>query len=356
MKSFVRLALVAFFLLGGLLSSASAQNLPPIDVFAGYSYLNFDEPASVDTNSQRLGLNGGGGSILVGLFHHFGAEADFSGHRLSSCSGTTLDCSNFSYLFGPRYTFGDHSSKFSFFVHGLVGQDRLTLPDVSGVSLTDTSFAAGGGAGADYWLYRHVGIQIGPFDYIYTRHLQADGVPNQSNFQASGGIAFRFGGNLPQSEPKAPKAPKEAKAEPECKSHRSLIRPWHKTKCPPPEAQPTTAQPTTSQPAGQPSAAPGRQPVQPTVAVPGHGMGIPALGVSVAPQEFDGAKILGIVPGGVAEMASLHVGDLIKSVDGKPVRTPMELAAELLDKSGKVRIGIQRGDFATETVVILGTR
>jgi hypothetical protein len=55
-------------------------------------------------------------------------------------------------------------------------------------------------------------------------------------------------------------------------------------------------------------------------------------------------------------MASLKPGDLIKSVDGKAVRTPMELAAELSDKTGKVRIGILRGTFATETVIMLGTR
>ena len=53
-------------------------------------------------------------------------------------------------------------------------------------------------------------------------------------------------------------------------------------------------------------------------------------------------------------MSSLKVGDLIKSVDGKPVKTPMELAAELSDKTGKVRIGILRGDFATEVLVLVG--
>jgi PDZ domain-containing secreted protein len=55
-------------------------------------------------------------------------------------------------------------------------------------------------------------------------------------------------------------------------------------------------------------------------------------------------------------MASLKVGDLIKAVDDKVVRTPMELAAELSDKVGKVRISIQRGDFATETTILLGGR
>jgi PDZ domain-containing secreted protein len=52
-------------------------------------------------------------------------------------------------------------------------------------------------------------------------------------------------------------------------------------------------------------------------------------------------------------MASLHIGDLIKAVDGKAVRTPMELAAELSDKTGKVRITIQRGKVTTETELLL---
>jgi S1-C subfamily serine protease len=85
-----------------------------------------------------------------------------------------------------------------------------------------------------------------------------------------------------------------------------------------------------------------------------RGMSIPALGLVVAPQEFDGAKIVEVTSGGVAQMASLKPGDLIRSVDGKVVKTPMELAAELSDKTGKVRIGILRGDVAAETVVLLG--
>lgn len=87
-----------------------------------------------------------------------------------------------------------------------------------------------------------------------------------------------------------------------------------------------------------------------------RGLAIHSFGIVVAPQEFDGAKILQVEPGSIAEMASLKVGDMIKSVDGKVVRTPMELAAELSGKTGKVRIGIQRGDFATETVILLGAQ
>jgi hypothetical protein len=64
MEKLVRIALAAFFLLG----IASAQSLPSIDVFGGYSYLNLQLPQSVDTNSQRLNLNGGEGSVAVTFF------------------------------------------------------------------------------------------------------------------------------------------------------------------------------------------------------------------------------------------------------------------------------------------------
>jgi len=293
------------------------------------------------TSSQRLDLKGWEFSASVGLLHHLAAEADFSDHSLSNCGGSTVNCSNFSYMFGPRFTIGDRSSRITGFVHGLVGRDRMDLPE-SGLSVSDTSVAFAGGGGLDYWLFRHIGVQLGPVDYVYTHHLNSDAVSSQGSFRAAGGIAFRFGGEFPASEPKAPKEPKT-------ESHRSWKRPWHKTTSAPSESQPTTVS------SAPPRPAPSVQPAQP-LPTPSHGMAIHSLGVVVAPQEFDGAKILQIEPGGVAEMASLKAGDLIKSVDGKVVRTPMELAAELSDKIGKVRISIQRGDFATETVIMLGAR
>ncbi|HYW40105.1 MAG TPA: hypothetical protein VE957_18490 [Terriglobales bacterium] len=338
MKKLVHFALAALFLLG----IASAQNVPAIDVFGGYSYLNFDMPASFVTSAttQRLALNGWGFSASVGLFHHLAVEADVSGHQLNDCDGSTFNCSNFSYIFGPRFTLGDRSSRITAFVHGLVGRDRLDLP-VSPV-VSDMSVAVAAGAGLDYWFFRHVGVQLGPADYMYTRHLKDYAAPSQSNFRVSGGIVFRFGGEFPPSEPKPSKEPKA-----ESTSHRSWTRPWHKTTSAPSESQPRTV--ATNRPA-QPA-----QPAQP-LSVTSRGMSIASLGALFAPQEFDGAKIVEIVSGGVAEMASLKVGDLIKSVDGKAVRTPMELAAELSDKSGKVRIGILRGTWATETVILLGAR
>ena len=348
MRKLVYIALAALFLLG----ISSAQNKPAVDFFGGYSYLNFDLPANpnVGTASQRLAFNGWNASASVHLFSRLAVEADLSGHQLGNCEGSGLNCSNFSYMFGPRFTLGSRSGRITGFVHGLIGRDRLDSP-VSGVSVTDTSVAAAGGLGVDYWVFRHVGVQLGPGDFFYTNHLNADGLASQKSYRVSGGLAFRFGGELPPSEPKPPKEPK-AKSE----SHRSWTRPWHKSTSAPSEKQPSESQPSEAQPSTRAARKPVPPPASVPASAPSRGMPIRLLGIVAAPQEFDGARILSIEPGSVAEMASLHVGDLVKSVDGKAVRTPMELAAELADRTGKVRIGILRGDFATETVILLGAQ
>jgi hypothetical protein len=328
MKTLAHLALATLFVLT-LPVIASAQTLPAIDVFGGYSYLGLNIPASAETTSERLDFQGWDGSAAVGLFHHLSGEADFSGHKLSDCGGTSgLNCSNFSYLFGPRYNLGDRSKKVTGFVHALIGQDRATL-GLSGVSTTDTSVGFAGGAAVNYWVGRHIGVQLGPADYFYTHHLNIQGVPGQSSYRLSAGLVLRLGGELPPSEPRAAPSPAPAPAPKSSRKSRRARR----------ESEPAVAVP--SQPAG-------------VVNVPGKGLSISSIGAIVAPQEFDGAKVVEVVAGGVAEMASLKAGDLIKSVDGKAVRTPMELAAELSDKSGKVHVGMQRGDFQTETIILLG--
>jgi len=348
MKILVRFVLTSLF----LSTLAFGQSIP-VDFSAGYSYLNFTQPLSSQTPNEQLKLNGWDFSAAFFRFHHLSAEANISGHTLGSCAGnSSTTCNNLSYMFGPRYTHGDRSSRVTFYVHGLVGQDRATLlgeggNGITAPTVTDTSFAAAGGGGLDFWFMRHVGIQAGPFDYFYTNHLNNSGAPSQGSLRAAGGIAFRFGGDFPAKEPKAPKEP-EAEARP--KSHRSWKRPWHKTTTAGSEDQTAENRPA---PAHKPAPAPSSVPASTPATT--RGLAIHSLGVIVAPQEFDGAKVLQIEPGSVAEMASLKPGDMIKSVDGKTVRTPMELAAELADKTGKVRIGLQRGELTVETLVLLGT-
>jgi hypothetical protein len=314
MKKLVHFALAVIFTQG----LVAAQHVPVITAFGGYSYLNFNVPSNDITQfaSQQLSFNGYEFGGSVALLRGLGAEFNVAGHSLSNCGDTGENCTNFQYFVGPRYDITIPNTKITGFVHALIGQDRMTLPVAAGGTQSDTTVAFGGGGGIDYWVYPHIGVQLGPIDYIYTHHLNSENVPSQTAYRIAVGVAFRFGGDINEQ-------PKPAS---ESKSHRGGKN--------------------------QPPATVVYQP--PPATMTARGMSIPALGVVVAPQEFDGAKIVDVTSGGVAQMASLKPGDLIRSVDGKVVKTPMELAAELSDKTGKVRLGILRGDVAAETTVLLG--
>jgi S1-C subfamily serine protease len=85
-------------------------------------------------------------------------------------------------------------------------------------------------------------------------------------------------------------------------------------------------------------------------------MKIDALGVMVTTGRSEGAEITEVAPNGVAALAGLHPGDVINAVDGKAVKTPMELAAELSNRAAgdKVRLGYSlHGQWQSETVLVL---
>jgi len=87
---------------------------------------------------------------------------------------------------------------------------------------------------------------------------------------------------------------------------------------------------------------------------------IPALGIQVTTRDEGGTEIAEVASGSAAELANLHVGYVITSVDEKPVNTPMELTADLQNRTpgSQVRLGYMfhssaLGYFPKETVVIL---
>jgi len=86
----------------------------------------------------------------------------------------------------------------------------------------------------------------------------------------------------------------------------------------------------------------------------------PYLGVQTAadPVNPNGAQVQTVVPGGPAEKAGLRPGDLIKSLDGQPVRDPSDLSSAIdVKKPGdKVTLQIERNGLTQEIDATLGTR
>lgn len=286
---------VALFALFVLVPLASAQDFPRAEVYGGYSYLN------VDTNNitSRQSFNGWDASLSVNALKWIGGEGDFAGYykklnvaTLPGIGSIDLSTHGYAFLFGPKATYK------MVFVHALFGVDRLS-GSILGVSLgSQNSFSGAVGGGIEVPFSKHFAVR-GAADYAFTRHNIFGGSRvTQNNVRASAGIVYRFGFGG-----------------------------------------------TTSVASGS---------TKNTTRVPGRAsMPIPSLGISVSPpqQGIEGAEIVAIQPGSVAQMAVLHVGDLITSVNDKLVKTPMELAAALNGISGNVKLGY---GFRTETGWYIG--
>jgi len=83
------------------------------------------------------------------------------------------------------------------------------------------------------------------------------------------------------------------------------------------------------------------------------------LGVETQPTpQGTGAQIASLVPGGPAQSAALHVGDVIKSIDGKKIVDSTQLSTLVSAKTpgDQVAVVVDRGGVSRTVQVTLGTR
>jgi len=283
---------------------AFAQDVPRAEIFLGYSYINADTSGL----TSRLNMNGADVSFVANVNRWAGAETNFSTYyKKLNESGVQVSLRDFNILFGPRLHY-----KWAF-AHALVGLDDFGGSALGGSS---TNGAVGGavGGGAIFKISNHVGLEGGG-DYLFTRHnLVGGSALTQNHVRAVAGLVFTFGGSATSAERVTPPAPGPV--------YTPLSRP----------------------------------PQRPTPHATGAGIRIDALGIMVTLGRNAGAEITDEAPNGIATLAGLHPGDVINAVDGKLVKTPMELAAELANvpAGSKVRLGyLMHGAWQTETVVLL---
>jgi hypothetical protein len=256
---------------------------------------------NIDTNglTSRQSANGWEAAASGNFNRWFAVEFDVSGYYKTYSIPTIADVKvrDYSYVGGPRLNFRP------FFVHALLGGDHLS-GSAMGYSASQDGLAGAFGGGVQQKVSGPWSVRVSA-DYVFSRHNIFGGPSyTQNNFRAGVGIAYSFGSRSTRDH---------------AASHKASSAPEH--------------------PAS---------------------MSIPSLGIMVAPRNEGGAEIVDIASGSVAELANLHVGEVITSVDGKAVNSPMELAAALQNRASgsQVHLGYMfhtnaMGYFAKETVVIL---
>jgi len=176
-------ALVAFLLAVSLLGAA--QDYPRTELFGGYSYFHSS------FGGTGLNFNGGSGSFNANLTPWVGLTADF-GRYDNSHSG--VSSTNFTYLFGPQFTYRG-SDRFTPYFHILFGGSHLSSSFSTGISSSSDSsnaFALALGGGLDAKVSPHIAIRVAQIDYLLTK-FRDDEDNRQNNVRISAGIVFRWG-------------------------------------------------------------------------------------------------------------------------------------------------------------------
>jgi opacity protein-like surface antigen len=282
-----------------LCGSALGQEVPRVEVFGGYSYLNFD----TNDLTSRQSANGWESAVSGNFNKWFAAEGDFSRYyKTYSLDLTALDLgsvsvnvNDFSFLAGPRVNVRPA------FFHALFGVDHLK-GSALGYSASQDSFAAAFGGGiqwnvAPQWAVRASG------DYVLTHHNIFGPIGSsftQNNIRATVGIAYVFGATR-EGSPRAERAPRA-------------------------ERKTVASQPC----AGSSEAA--------LLGVVGCSAN---AGFRVTSVHWPAAQI-GIVP-----------GDIVTSIDGRPVHDSHEIETAIAaNTSGTAKVGYMiQGNYLTEREV-----
>jgi len=203
-------------------SSALAQDdaFPKVETSPAFMFIrtspNFTNAFTIGgktfTGANDFNCAGGGGTLAYNFTKMFGIAADlgackFFGDTLGL--GNTIDGNQFTFLFGPRLTFRNHTRFTPFFDLGF-GGDRLSasckntagncLTAFGGGTYSKTAFALTVGGGFDIKLTKRFSLRPIQAEYLYTRFgndcalAVCNNNNNQNSFRLKSGIVIGWGG------------------------------------------------------------------------------------------------------------------------------------------------------------------
>ena len=186
MKVRVVLSLFTFLFIFG--AGVYAQDVPKVDIFAGYSYVR-ENPAT--TGARSFNLNGGSASIAYNANHWLSGVADFGGYTNGNILKTNVSGTLSTYLFGPRVSYR-HFDRVTPFAQVLFGVAHANT-NFLGASGSDNAFGMTVGGGVDYNLSRNLAVSPLQVVYLLTRiSYTGNSALSQHTLRASAGFDFSF--------------------------------------------------------------------------------------------------------------------------------------------------------------------
>lgn len=192
----MRKVILSFVCLMIFLIPVQAQsNTPVVEVFGGYSYLNFDFALRSISRADRQHGHGVGINVAGNITDTFGIVGDFSFHAkdvaIPDFGDVRAEVRTIYALFGPR--FSKRGERATAFAQALVGVG--TSRDEIGQIHKHTGLAFGFGGGVDINVNKNVAIRAVQFDYLPMRS-EIDITDEKKwlhNARLQVGIVFRFG-------------------------------------------------------------------------------------------------------------------------------------------------------------------
>ncbi len=197
-------------------STAFAQDYPKVESSLAFMYIrtptSFTIPAGAPVGIPGTSFNesfncaGGGGTLAYNVSSAVGIAADLGGCKYFGNTipalSAKLSGSDFTYMFGPRFTYRN-SSKLRPFGEVNFGGNRLSLScnnntACNGTSYSKNAFALTAGGGFDVVLSKKFSLRLIQAEYLYTRFGYSCNLAlcsnnnNQNSFRLKSGIVIAW--------------------------------------------------------------------------------------------------------------------------------------------------------------------
>ena len=198
-----------YFVLAGLIlltaGTAVAQDFPRVETAPAFMYIR------TPVGGQSFNCAGGGGTLAYNVSSVVGIAADLGGCKIFGNTlglGNTISGNEFTFLFGPRFTYRN-SGKFQPFFEVNFGGARVSVTckssatncvnTTAGATFSKSAFATTAGGGFDIKLNKKFAIRLIQAEYLYTRF--GNDCPltvctqnnHQNGFRLKSGIVISWG-------------------------------------------------------------------------------------------------------------------------------------------------------------------